>query len=147
MSKTATKQSARLEARLQKFEQVAEEARAAASWTAVVSALTKAKEIESEMVRATVARELRETPDVLVRLERAAELALTDGSYGAAAAFMEQAEDVRAKRAAEEAARREREAAGADPVKLKARLVTALRNLPTVLRDEVVEEAQAAEVH
>jgi len=150
MSKAETKaerQDARILARLRKFEQVAEDARAAESWTAVVSALTKAKEMESELARVAVARELAATSDVLVRLEKAAELALSDGSYGAAASFMEQAEEVRAKRAAEEAARREREAAAADPGKLKARLVAALRNLPAVLRDEVVDEAQAAEVH
>lgn len=146
MSKAKT-QEERLEARLRKFEQLAEDARAAESWTAAVQALGKARELEGELTRAGIARELRDAPDVLVRLEKAAELALTDGSYVAASSLMAQAEEVRAKRAAEEAARREREAAGADPQKLKARLVAALRNLPAVLRDEVVDEAQAAEVH
>ena len=88
-----------------RFDHIAEEALVDRSWVAAVNATKQALDCDREIgkIRATLAAR---SPDVLLMLERSAELALADGSYGPAAGMMRDAAEMRAQR---EAARREQE--------------------------------------
>ena len=85
-----------LKGQLEQFRLVAEEARASASWTATVAALGKAREVEAEIDRVLATVDLGTIASPESRLRRAAEMAMMDGSFTAAASLEREAEEIAA---------------------------------------------------
>ena len=136
-----------LKAQLERFKQIAEEARESASWTATVAALGKAREVEAEIDRVLATVDLGTIASPESRLRRAAEMAMMDGSFTAAASLEREAEEMRRARVAAAAAAKEAAAAGADPLALIATLVGVVRSWPAPLRERLVAELAMSAVH
>lgn len=136
-----------LKAQLEGFQRIAEEARAAGSWTATVAGLGKAREVEAEIDRVLATVDLGTISSPEARLRRAAEMALMDGSFTAGAALEREAEEMRRVRVAAEAAAAADAAVGDDPFALLTTLVGVVRSWPAPLRERLVAELVTFTVH
>ena len=126
-----------LETARTRFDRIADEAMQDRSWVAVVNATKQSLECDCQIgkIRATLAAR---SPDAMLMLERAAELALADGSYGAFSGMMHEAAEIRAARAIEARAQAERDAAATDwPGMLRA-LGERLDTMPLPAREQLL---------
>ena len=120
-----------------RFDLIAEQALVDRSWVAAVNATKQSLDCDREIgkIRATLAAR---SPDALLMLERAAELALADGSYGPAAGLMREASELRTARVVEARAQAERDAAATDwPGMLRA-LGERLDTMPLPAREQLL---------